>query len=172
MKVRLEFTNGKYVIVNMDKNAYLTKNLQLYEIANNMGDPKLPQFVLNKYVDAFLSVWQDFRLWWNCPITPECGYRQPEWNLKVGGEKNSLHLFALAWDFNKDKNPQLIDSKYMAIALKWKQLCEKRNIVGECNFYSWGMHLGCFADKNGYRAFQCRDYRKPTTTKKFTLVDI
>lgn len=166
MKVEFQLKNGKSFTVEVNKETYLTKNFKLKELA--YGGSGI-NFIMNADVDVWLSILQDFRLWYNAPITPNSGYRPAEYNKKVGGVSNSLHIRNLAIDFSV-KN--MTDTRYMACAYKLKELCQKRGIIGEINFYSTYIHIGVFAEKNGYKEFQCRDYRKPTSTKKYTLIKI
>ena len=169
MKVLLELKSGFSIVVDVSPDKNLTKNFALKELANNSGDPKKPQFIINSDVDVFLAMLQDFRTWYNKPMVINCGYRQDAWNQKVGGAKNSLHKKALAVDWGIKG---FTDKQYMNVAEEWKLLCVRRGIIGECNFYEWGVHLGAFADKNGYRTFQCRDYRNPPAGKNFKLITL
>lgn len=170
MKVRIELLNGKNISVDMDASTQLTKNFTLGELANNKGISTYPKYVLNKDVDVFLAMLQDFRLWYKKPIRPNSSYRQESWNTAIGGAKNSLHLKGLAIDFNFPED--FSERDIMNCVDYWKTLCTRRGIVGEFNIYKTYFHLGAFADKNGYRSFQCRDYRKTYGSKKYTLVKV
>ena len=77
----------------------LTKNFTLKELANNQGSPANPQYIISEYSVLFNSLFQIFRDRYGLPIDPTSGYRQPEYNKKVGGDSNSLHLQACAVDF-------------------------------------------------------------------------
>lgn len=167
MKVQLEFKSGMNTIIDMKPSVKLTKNFTLGELANNKGDTALPQFILNAEVDVFLQMLQEFRVWYNKPMTINCCYRQPAYNKLVGGVSNSLHKKALAVDWGITGFTEV---QYKNCADYWKTICTRHGIIGECNFYVWGLHLGAYADKNGYRTFQCRDYRKPTSKSNYTLV--
>lgn len=168
MLVLFQLKNGKEFTANVDKNIWLTKNFQLYELANNKGNPKQPQFIFNADVDVWLSILQEYRLWYSKPIDPTSGYRQAAWNKKVGGAKDSLHLKNLAVDY---MDTQTL-AQFKTCAIKFKNLCEKRGIIGEANYYGNRVHLGAFANKNGYRSFQCRDYTRPKGGKEFSLIDL
>ena len=166
MRVALELKNGRSIIVQVNKTVHLTKNFILDELAYHGNGIN---YILNADVDLFLAMFQDFRLWFNEPINPSSGYRPADYNKQVGGVSNSLHIRNTAIDFPvKNFN----DDRYMACAYKWKALNEKRGIIGEINFYPTYMHLGAFANKNGYKTFQCRDYRNPTGNKKYKLIEL
>jgi len=172
MKVLIELDCGCSFIADIDPKTKLTENFDLYELANNQGDPKLPQFIFNSKVDKWLTILQRFRKWFNKPMNPNCGYRQPKYNDSLpGAVKNSLHKLNLAmdWDISMYK---FNDTQYMNCARQFKKLCEAEGIIGEINFYPKYIHLGVYASINGHKTFQCRDYRKPTAKSKFTLVKV
>lgn len=76
----------------------LSKNFTLAEMANNAGDPTKFQYIISAESDAFISALQAFRNIVNDRVIVNSGYRQPEYNKKIGGDPNSRHLYACAAD--------------------------------------------------------------------------
>lgn len=156
MKVKILNKCGKSAIVNMDKSLQLYPHFKLQELANNLGDPKQPQMILSPEQDELLWMIEQLRSWWNKPMTCSSCYRQPDFNKSVGGDANSLHLQALAFDWKVN----VTDRQRTDIVNYWKNLCDIRHHVGGINLYTWGFHLDASEDKFGYTAFKIRDKMK------------
>lgn len=135
----------------------LRKNFTLGELANNLGDPKLAQFIINDEVDTFLTMLQQFREWYNKPMTVNSCYRQQTFNKKVGGDKNSAHLRACALDWAIKGHTE---TQRMNVYKQWEMLCKLHKVVGAINYYTNGYHFEIYSDKwYGNKAFTVRDYR-------------
>jgi uncharacterized protein YcbK (DUF882 family) len=83
----------------------LSKNFTLAEFACNDGTKVPPELTDNvKLLAANLQVLRDVL---GEPIKINSGYRTPEYNKKIGGKRNSLHLQAKAADIVvKNKTPK------------------------------------------------------------------
>ncbi len=76
----------------------LSKNFTLAEMANNAGDASKPQYIFSKDSDDFITALQAFRDIANQRVIINSGYRQPAYNIKIGGTSNSRHIFGQAAD--------------------------------------------------------------------------
>ena len=143
----------------------LTKNFKLSELANNQGNSAYPQYIISNYSIIFNELLQTFRDRYGSPIDPTSGYRQPEYNKKVGGSSNSLHLQACAVDFiDKCKK-----TDYYMLSL-WLGVLIDKNMIGAINIYSHGdyyrYHIEAFSDvflgykKNRIRVYTNKDHYK------------
>lgn len=74
----------------------LTANFVLEEFNCNDGTPVPERLIPN--VQRLASNLQIIRNEIGEPLRVISGYRTPEWNARVGGEKNSYHLKAMAAD--------------------------------------------------------------------------
>ena len=85
-------------------NPQVSTNFTLYEIekSNTAAKYKLNNKIPDKYMDNAIrlikTVLQPIRTAWGKPINISSGYRSLKVNQKVGGAKNSDHLFAAAAD--------------------------------------------------------------------------
>ena len=85
-------------------NPQITTNFTLYEMekSNTAAKYKLNNTIPDKYRDNAIrlikTVLQPIRTAWGKPINISSGYRSSSVNQKVGGAKNSDHLFAAAAD--------------------------------------------------------------------------
>lgn len=123
----------------------LTKNFTLQELSNNQGNSAYPQYIISNYSVIFNELLQLFRTRYGSPIEPTSGYRQPEYNKKVGGDPNSLHLQACAVDFvDKYKKPD-----YYMLSL-WLGILIEKELIGAVNIYNNGnyyrYHIEAFSD--------------------------
>lgn len=125
------------------------------ELANNSGDANKPQMYFDKEVDEFLDMIQEFRMWYAKPMTVSSCFRQAEYNRKVGGASNSLHLQAKALDWKVS----LTSAQLKNVQHKWAEICLAHKRIGGINLYSWGVHLDAFEDKFGAKSFVVRDKR-------------
>jgi len=135
----------------------IRKNFTLKELANNKGNPSQPQFIIDKNVDLFLDMLQEFRNWYAKSMTINSCYRQAAYNKSVGGDSKSAHLHACAVDWAIKGHTQ---SQRTNVRNKWAEICATHGVVGSINFYTQGYHLEAFSDKwYGQKAFTVRDYR-------------
>ena len=156
MKVKVITDSRTTYTAEVAKNAYLAPNFQLAELANNMGDKTLPQWVDSPESRIFVTMLQEMRTWMEQPMAIYSCYRQPAFNARVGGDRRSAHLYGAAADWHIKHT----DVQREHVRDKWRQICEKRRIIGAINFYSGGYHLEAFSDRwYGAKGFTVRDYR-------------
>lgn len=87
----------------------LADNFTLAEMANNAGNPEKPQYWFSPASDDFITALQDFRYIVNQRVIINSGYRQPAYNIKIGGTSNSRHIFGQAADIRPLVNFTAID---------------------------------------------------------------
>lgn len=132
-------------IVSLSSDFKLTNNFVLGELANNEGNPAKVQYIISNYSMVFNELLQRFRDIYGKPIDPTSGYRQPEYNKKVGGSSNSLHLQACAMDFvdKYKKYPEWMIST-------WLRILNSANYIGAINIYDnnglYRYHVEAFSD--------------------------
>lgn len=138
------------------KTVYLAPNFRLAELANNLGDKTKPQWEDSPESRVFVVMLQELRTWMEKPMVIYSCYRQPAFNARVGGDRRSAHLYGAAADWHIKHT----DVQREHVRDKWRQICEKRRIIGAINFYSGGYHLEAFSDRwYGAKGFTVRDYR-------------
>lgn len=155
MKVQLINGAGCIVTVSMDKNIQLYPHFKLWELANNEGDAKKAQMILSPKQDAFMLLIEQFRCEYNKPMTCNSCFRQPAYNKKIGGDKNSLHLQALAFDWGVSYNKAL--DNY--VINTWRAICEASGKIGGLNLEPYGYHLDANEEHFGHTKFVIRNYR-------------
>jgi len=74
----------------------ITAHFSLSEFACNDGTPVPDEY--RSHVETLAVQLEALRAIWGVPIQIISGYRTPEWNERVEGSKNSLHLTARAAD--------------------------------------------------------------------------
>lgn len=146
----------------------LTKNFTLQELANNQGNSAYPKYIISNYSVIFNELLQLFRTRYGSPIEPTSGYRQPEYNKKVGGSSNSLHLQACAVDF-VDKYKK---SDYYMLSL-WLGILIEKGMIGAINIYTIGnyyrYHIEAFSDVFlGYKKRRIRVYTNKDHYKRIS----
>lgn len=82
------------------------------------------------------------------------GYRNPLFNKKKGGAKNSAHLDSRATDFNN-----IPQKHYEAFKGAWQVICSIHNKIGGVEFAKGYMHFDSYSDKFGYKEFRTVDKR-------------
>lgn len=84
---------------------------------------------------------EEFLVWMNWKNEPSINawFRTEEYNKEVGGIETSNHLDGTATDLGVGAFTNARFNKY---ARKWKEICEKYDVVGEIGRYTWGIHLG------------------------------
>ena len=127
----------------------LTDHFRLREFANNEdggGVLLTPPFL------EFVRMLEVFRVCYNRPINITSGYRTKDFNKKIGGVSNSLHLKQLAIDFSlpaefykfsKERQDQFLEN----VKSKWYQICDDNNIPGSVLFYDRWVHIDVRANK-------------------------
>jgi len=142
--------------VNMT-DCQIRKNFRLSELANNQGNAALPQFIIDKDVDVFLDMLQEFRNWYAKSMQINSCFRQEAFNKSVGGDPKSAHLHACAVDWAiKGHN----ETQRSNVRNKWADIAKAHNVIASINYYSNGYHLEAFSDKwYGQKEFAVRDYR-------------
>ena len=120
-------------IIQLADATQLSKNFTVKELANNQGDKSKPIYLLSPHSQRFNEVAQQFRTQYKNSIDPTSGYRQPEYNNKVGGDPNSQHLRACAMDFvdKAKKDPYYVLSLYMGVLFQSGE-------IGAINLYNEG----------------------------------
>ena len=133
-------------------NDRLTAHFRLSEFGCH-GD----YYISPDFITFVTQVLEPFRIWYNRPITINSGYRTAAVNAALPGSvKNSLHLQALAVDFNlpPEYKTFTVDRQNRFISnvwTKWRQLCRYAGKYGEMCRYDGYIHLGMRADRHVYR---------------------
>ena len=137
----------------------LTKNFKLEEFEKSSTaikyhiDNNIPDKYMNN-VQKLAELLQVIRDAWDAPIKINSGYRCKELNVKIGGAKNSDHLYAAAADITtKSDKPE--DNKKLFILIKslidlGKIQC--RQLIDEYS-YNW-LHISINHENNSYKANQ------------------
>lgn len=113
---------------------------------------KIPSDLMEN-VQELAKLLQVIRKYWGSPIKINSGFRSPELNKKVGGAKNSSHLYAAAADItatNKKDNAKLFN---LIKTLMDRGIIEFRSLIwekGDKNCPSW-IHLDINCDQTSYR---------------------
>jgi len=119
----------------------LTENFSLIEFQCKDGSPVPVELMPN--VELLAKNLQVLRDHLGEPIHINSGYRSPEHNKKVGGEKNSYHMKAMAADITcKSKTP-----KQLAAIIE-KLIAEKKMKQGGIGIYPGFVHY----DVRGFKA--------------------
>lgn len=156
MKIRICFLDSNYnFIAEAAASSQLEKNFKLSELANNAGDKSLPQYEVNIGSVLLVSMLQQLRDKVKKPIMINSGYRQEEYNKKIGGDAHSPHLKGWAADIRKISGYTDED-----IATMWRMLCMDNCTIGAINLYQTYYHLEIMSDVNyGSTKFEVRDHR-------------
>lgn len=138
-------------------NGRITEHFQLSEFANNLDGGVV---LITPQVIEFIQMLEEFRKWYGRSVNITSGYRTKEFNKKVGGASNSLHIQGIAIDFalpsafkkySKERQEEYLNN----IKNKWYQICDNRGIHGSVIFYDTWVHLDArrnkryFEDKRG-----------------------
>ena len=117
--------------LNHDKPALvkLSKNFTLAELANNAGNDKQPKYWIYDDSAEFVRTLQAFRDIVNEPVIVNSGYRQPDYNRKIGGDAASRHIFGQAADIQPLK---LTAAQHVQA---WAQALGYTNHHGAINIY-------------------------------------
>jgi hypothetical protein len=92
------------------------------------------KLIINPAIIEFAGGSQMFRDWIGESMTVTSWYRTPEYNKKIGGATNSMHLEALAIDFQTprhNKTKKYTPEQWKNIIRQWWHIClDKLGIVG------------------------------------------
>ncbi len=160
IKTRIHLKTGDSFLCQLEENLQLTKNLQVWEVANNKATDDIK---LEIYPDSWLlfELFQFIRDMYGKAITVSSGYRTKAFNDTLPtASKNSLHLelYALDIDIAYKLQPMFIDWVYL--------FCIKHGRIGGVNRYAKYMHIDIAEDKLGNKKFVIRDYTTGTTSYK------
>lgn len=156
MKVHVITDTRTEYNVTVEKNVYLAPHFKLVEMANNKGKSSLPQWVDSPESRTFMVILERFRMLYGKPIVVYSGYRQEDYNKKVGGDPKSAHKIGCAIDWHNNK----FAAEKEIITSFWKSVLYEAGVVGAINWYTGGCHLEAFSDKcYGNTEFVIRDYR-------------
>ena len=139
MKIAVE---NIYKDIEAEANGYtsLAPHFTLYELANNKGDTSKPIYLISVKSAAHLNALEAFRNIINTPVIVNSGYRQKDYNEKIGGDKNSGHLIGVATDIQPPKGFeafQIVDA--------WRGALASAGIdSGAINIYNSYYHLESF----------------------------
>lgn len=116
------------------------KNFTLDELTiTNTGYNNIPDGIELTYLSRLANnVLQPIRDKWNAPIIVNSAYRCKALNAKVGGAKNSDHLYGCAADIRTKSNTKQDNKKLFDLIVKManNKEIECRQIIDEHN-YSW-----------------------------------
>lgn len=162
----LYITTTSESIIQLADATHISRNFTVKEFANNLGDKSKPIYLLSPHSQRFNEVAQRFRDLYKNSIDPTSGYRQPEYNKKVGGDPNSLHLSACAMDFidKAKKDPYYVLSLYMGVLFQSGE-------IGAINLYNEGnyrrYHIEALSDIYlGYNRNHIRVYTNKVEYKQ------
>lgn len=142
----------------------MNKTIKIVESGNLTEHFKLSEFYCNTdnemliskaFIYDFLPTLEEFRKWYNRPITPTSGYRTARLNKAVGGSSNSSHLKSLAVDFlypaeynkwTKERKQQFLNN----VKAKWTDLAHAKGYKSQVNFYNNRFHLGFGSGRDSF----------------------
>ncbi len=165
IKTEFLLVDGSSIVFELPRNAHLTKNFQVKELANNKAKEDI-KLVLTVNSLVFLSRCQMLRDRRGAMNTTSF-FRTESFNASKDcqGSKNSLHLKPRirAMDFLLPYNeqPAWIDD--------WFDISKTCHFIGGFNRYADRVHIDDYEDFYGYNKFVIRDYTKikngkPTVT--------
>ena len=136
------------IICEMNKDARLTKNFVLSELANNAGNPQQAQYLFSPESYKFNECLQRFRDYCGRPVIINSGYRQIGYNKSIGGDKNSLHLKACAADIQPVTDEHGDTNKLFYHIEHWFNTLGASGLIGAINIYPHYTyyHLEAFSD--------------------------
>ena len=158
IKTKIHTQSGDCFICELDKDMHLTKNLQVWEVANNEAKDEIKLEIYPKSWILF-DLFQFLRDRWCKAITVNSGYRTAAYNASLpGAAKNSLHLkdYALDLAIPYKHHDFFIDLVYFYTI--------KHNLIGGVNRYPDYLHIDIAENEFGYSDFVIRDKTKDTVT--------
>ncbi|WP_432663858.1 D-Ala-D-Ala carboxypeptidase family metallohydrolase [Wukongibacter baidiensis] len=120
----------------------ITKNFNLIEFKCKADG----ELLLNAEVIDHIQRLQRFREWYKRVMSVISGYRTEEYNTKIGGSKNSMHIKGIASDialpsefysFTKARQEEFLNN----VKNKWIQLCDEDGLGGGVGFYDTFFHI-------------------------------
>ena len=129
---------------------YITQHFRITEFACGSYIYMDPDFI------TFVQCLERFRVWYNRPININSGYRTYAKNKQVGGDIDSLHLFARAVDFNFPKEwntytPARKKQFVTNIKNKWFAICKDAGAFGQITYHKSGwIHLAMSLNREYY----------------------
>ncbi len=157
IKTIIHLASGDSFTCQLEENLHLTKNLQVWEVANNKAvDEEIKLEIWPKSWLLF-ELFQFVRDKYGKSITVNSGYRTKKYNASLPtASKNSLHLllYALDIDIPYKEQPKFIDWVYL--------FCIQHGVAGGVNRYERYMHMDVAENEFGYKDFVIRDYTKKT----------
>lgn len=91
----------------MDKGPSI--HLTWAELACKDGTAYPQKYILDGRIFRLAAMFEDIRMIWNKPIEILSAFRTPSHNRKVGGAKQSQHLYGRAIDLRPPKGVKLVD---------------------------------------------------------------
>ena len=152
--MKLAYTNDfkETDVIDVPEQRHIQKNFTLKELANNEA-PESVKFISTPRSRKFMAMIQEFRNWYGSPMNVTSNYRTYNFNLTCHGNKNSLHLDALALDWKASHS----DRTRYRVRNKWAEICAAHNEIGGINFYTHGYHMCIGEEKFGNKSFVTRD---------------
>lgn len=145
------------------ENILLAPNFSLWELSNTSGDARKPVYLFSAKTDLHVKALQAMRDNIKRPIDVNSGYRQSDYNKKIGGDRNSAHLLGLATDIKPLQGLEAVD-----VIKAWRAALAASGInQGAINVYDSYYHLESFSqDLYGYKKpFTIRVYTSDTEYK-------
>lgn len=137
MKALIYNDDGSSLLGEFDAASYVSKHLQLGEVANPSCNKSI-KYIQTKDTRKALRCWEYVRERYGKGITISCSYREKDWNKAVGGTSDSLHLSGCAFDCQMPMSDSLFKD-----FCQWSEIAaEKYRTQAEVLRYSWGVHLG------------------------------
>ena len=128
----------------------ITKNFTVAEIANNSAND-LCKLVFTPELVSFAALLQTLRDQHGKPLKVNSWYRTAEFNRRVGGSSNSLHLQGRAVDLDVSSH-----SEQERLVKLWREICLANNRIGGANLYPSLIHLDDFENFFGNDSFVLR----------------
>ena len=141
--VRISDGHGNSFTAAVPEAFRIRKNFTLKELANTKAKDSV-KFIYNPGVAEFLDELQEFRDWFNKPMTVNSCYRTAAFNASCGGSSNSAHLKGTAMDWGISGHTE---KQRQNVINKWKAICAAHKVYGKINLYTNGYHLEAFSDK-------------------------
>lgn len=129
----------------------ITDNFNIAEFACRANG----EILLNRETLGHIYRLQRFRAWFNRPMSINSGYRTSEYNAKVGGAKNSMHVQGIATDFalpnefytfSKERQNEFLDN----VKKKWFEICAADGLGGGVGFYKNFCHVDSRPGKSAH----------------------
>lgn len=140
-QINMKSLTTKPVIIEVNKALPLTTHFTISEMANLAGDASQPQYLFTPQSNSFMEALELFRGYVGGPVRVNSGYRQPDYNRKIGGDARSPHMYGVAADIRPDYPVDKIVKSWFRV-LDICGLIGAVNVYPERNYY----HLEAFSD--------------------------